>query len=78
MICSHVDEFRQSSVAVQVLVIVYSCGHAPATVTSANVIASVVSQASIAVATPSVAVSTNDVQSTIVSIGHVIIGAVVS
>jgi hypothetical protein len=54
------------------------CGHVPATVTSANVIVSVVSHASIAVATPSVAVSTNDVQSTIVSIGHVMTGAVVS
>ena len=52
MVCRHVLEFPQSSVALQVLLIVYSCGHAPATVTSVDVIVGVRSQLSVAVAVP--------------------------
>ena len=52
MVCRQVLELPQSSVALQVLLIVYSCGHAPAMVTSVEVIVGVVSQLSVAVATP--------------------------
>ena len=43
------DAFEQSSVAVQVLVVVYVPAQAPATVTSAKVIVGEASQASVAV-----------------------------
>ena len=52
MTCKQVLEFPQSSVALHVLLIVYSCGHAPATVTSVDVIVGVASQLSVAVAVP--------------------------
>jgi hypothetical protein len=52
MTCKQELEFPQSSVALQVLLIVYSCGHAPATVTSVDVIVGVASQLSVAVAVP--------------------------
>ena len=52
MVCRHVLELPQSSVALQVRLIVYSCGHAPATVTSVDVIVGVRSQLSVAVAVP--------------------------
>jgi len=42
----------QSSVAVQVRVIVLSCGHVPAAVTSLKLITNVGSQLSVAVAVP--------------------------
>lgn len=42
----------QSSVAVQVRVIVLSCGHEPATVTSLKLMTRVASQLSVAVAVP--------------------------
>ena len=48
----HAVEFPQSSVAVQVRVIVYSCGHAPPVVTSLEVMVGVRSQLSVAVAVP--------------------------
>lgn len=52
MVWRHAVELPQSSVAVQVRRIVYSCGHAPPTVTSEFVIVGVRSQLSVAVAVP--------------------------
>jgi hypothetical protein len=52
MVCVQLLEFPQSSVARHVRVIVYSCGHPPATVTSVDVIATTKSQLSVAVAVP--------------------------
>ena len=72
-----VDEFPQSSVAVQVLVTAYSAGHAPAVVTSANVISTAASQASVAVANPKVGVNGQSMVSFGI-IGQVIIDNVVS
>src|SRR6186713_488046 len=72
-----VDEFPQSSVAVQVLVTVSSAGHVPGVVTSAKVIVTVASQASVAVANPKVGVNGQSIVSFGIT-GHVIKGAVVS
>src|SRR6187551_2185717 len=72
-----VDEFPQSSVAVQVLVTVISAGHVPGVVTSAKVIVTVASQASVAVAKPNVGVKGQSMVSFGIT-GHVITGAVVS
>ena len=52
IVCVHAVELPQSSLAVHVLVIVYSCGQAPPTVTSDEVMVGVPSQASVAVAVP--------------------------
>jgi hypothetical protein len=52
MTCKQELEFPQSSVALHVLLIVYSCGHAPATVTSIDVMLTTGSQLSVAVAVP--------------------------
>ena len=52
MVWVQVLELPQSSIAVNVLVIVSSCGHAPATVASVNPIVGVPSQLSVAVALP--------------------------
>jgi hypothetical protein len=52
MICVQVLELPQSSVALHVLVMVYSCGQAPPTVTSVEVMVGVASQLSVAVAVP--------------------------
>jgi hypothetical protein len=52
IVWEHVLEFPQSSVASHVLVIVYSCGQAPATVTSDEVMVTKPSQLSVAVAVP--------------------------
>ena len=51
IICKHVDELLHASVALQVLVIVYSWGHPPATVASKNVTTGN-EQLSVAVASP--------------------------
>jgi len=72
-----VDEFPQSSVAVQVLVTVSSAGHVPGVVTSAKVIVTVASQASVAVANPKVGVKGQSMVSFGIT-GHVMTGAVVS
>src|SRR6187455_347696 len=72
-----VDEFPQSSVAVQVLVTVSSVGHVPGVVTSAKVMLTVASQASVAVANPKVGVAGQSMVSFVIT-GHVITGAVVS
>ena len=52
MVCRHELEFPQSSVALHVRCIVYSCGHAPPIVTSVDVMVGVKSQLSVAVAVP--------------------------
>ena len=52
MVCRQVLELPQSSVALHVRLIVYSCGHAPPMVTSVDVIVGVGSQLSVAVAVP--------------------------
>ena len=52
MVCVQVLELPQSSVAIQVRVMVPSCGHAPATDMSVEVIVGVASQSSVAVAVP--------------------------
>jgi len=72
-----VDEFPQSSVAVQVLVTVSSAGHVPGVVTSAKVIVTSASQASVAVAKPKVGVKGQSMVSFGMT-GHVITGGVVS
>src|SRR6188768_475237 len=72
-----VDEFPQSSVAVQVLVTVSSAGHVPGVVTSAKVIVTVASHASAAVAKPKVGVKGQSIVSFGIT-GHVMTGAVVS
>jgi len=72
-----VDEFPQSSVAVQVLVTVSSAGHVPGVVTSANVIVTVASHASVAVAKPKVGVNGQSIVSFGIT-GQVMTGAVVS
>ena len=72
-----VDEFPQSSVAVQVLVTVSSAGQVPGVVTSANVIVTVASHASVAVAKPKVGVNGQSIVSFGIT-GQVMTGAVVS
>src|SRR4030095_8973007 len=72
---SHELLFPQSSVALQVLVMINSSGHDPPMVTSLNVIAGVISQLSVAVALPVLAGSVLAVHSIVIFGGHVIIGA---
>jgi hypothetical protein len=57
IVCAQLLELPQSSIAVNVLVIVNSCGHAPAVVTSENPMVGVPSQISVAVALPVTAVA---------------------
>ena len=52
IVCVQLLELPQSSVAVQVRVIVNSCGHIPPTVTSLKVGVTLASQISVAVAVP--------------------------
>jgi hypothetical protein len=78
MVCTQDDELPQSSAALQVLVIVYSCGHPPATVTSVEVIVGVPSQLSVAVAVPVFAGNVLAVQSTVTLAGQVMVGAALS
>lgn len=70
--------FPQSSVAIHVLVMVRSCGHAPATVTSLNVMVAVASQLSVAVAVPVLAGAVLAVHWTVILAGQVITGPVLS
>ena len=72
-----VDEFPQSSVAVQVPVTVYSAGQAPGVVTILKVIITAVSQASAAVAAPKLGIAGQSMVS-LGMIGQVITGGVVS
>src|SRR5678815_476535 len=72
-----VDEFPQSSVAVHVLVTISSAGHVPGVVTSAKVIVTEATQASVAVAKPKVGVNGQSMVSFGIT-GQVMTGAVVS
>jgi hypothetical protein len=74
MTCTQEAELPQSSAANQVLLIVYSCGQPPATVTSEEVIVGVPSQLSVAVAVPVFAGNVLSVQSTVMFAGQVIAG----
>jgi len=71
----HVLELPQSSVAVQVRVMVYSWGHMPPAVTSANVIVGVPSQLSVAVAVPVLAGAVLAVHWIVMLGGQVMAGA---
>ena len=77
MVALQVDELPHESVAVQVLVTAYSAGQAPGVVTSANVIVTLASQASVAVARSKVGASGQSMVSFGIT-GQVITGAVVS
>lgn len=78
MVCRQVPVLPQSSVAVQVLLIVYSCAHPPATVTSVDVIVGVASQLSVAVAVPVRAGNVLSVHSIVTFAGQVIVGPTLS
>ena len=69
---------RQSSLAIHMRVIVYSCGQLPAVITSLEEIATTASQLSVAVAIPSNAGDVPLVQSMTKSGGHAITGGVTS
>ena len=71
------DELPHESTAVQVLVTAYSAGQAPGVVTSAKVIVTLASQASVAVGKPKIGVKGQSMVSFGIT-GHVITGAVVS
>src|SRR6187402_1443242 len=77
IVALQVDELPQSSVAVHVLVTVYSAGHAPGVVTSSNVIVTAASHASVAVANSKVGIAGQSIVSFGIT-GQVITGAVVS
>jgi len=71
-----VDELLQSSVAVQVLVTLYSAAQLPADVTSDEVIDTLASHASVAVALPKLGDAGHSIGD--VTAGHVIVGGVMS
>ena len=71
-----VDVLPQSSVAVQVRVTVYSAGQSPGVVTSANVTATAVSHASVAVAAAKVGTAGQLIGDT--TVGQVMAGGVIS
>jgi hypothetical protein len=77
IVALQIDELPQESVAVQVLVTVYSAGHDPRVVTSSKVIVTAASHASVAVAIPKVGIAGQSIVSFGIT-GHVIKGAVVS
>ena len=78
IICTHVDELLHASVALHVLVIVYSCGHPPATVASEKVTPGT-EQLSVAVAIPVEGGKVLAVHSIVLLAGHdVIVGGVES
>jgi hypothetical protein len=74
----HELELPQSSIAVKVLLIVLSCGHNPATVTSANPMVGVASQLSVAVALPVLDVAVLAVHCTVIFGGQTMDGGVLS
>jgi hypothetical protein len=78
IVCTHVLELPQPSVAVHVRVIVSSCGQLPETVTSVEAITGAPSQLSVAVAVPVFAGNVLSVHSIVISIGHTIAGATTS
>jgi hypothetical protein len=78
IVCVHELLLPQSSVAAHVLVMIYSCGHPPPTVTSEDVIVGAVSHRSVAVAVPVFAGNVLAVHSIVNDAGQVINGACVS
>ena len=77
MVALQVEELPHESTAVQVLVTAYSAGHSPGVVTSAKVIVTLASQASVAVANSKVGTAGQSIVSFGIT-GQVITGAVVS
>lgn len=75
MVCIHVLEFPQSSVALHVRVIVLSCGQPAPTVTSEKVNVGVASQLSVAVGDPVAAGSVLAVHCMVIFGGQVMVGA---
>lgn len=78
MTCIQVVILPQSSNAFQVRLMVLSCGHVPAMVTSVNVGTTDRSQLSVAVAEPVIDGVVADVHCTVILTGHEILGAVKS
>src|SRR5262245_52614704 len=78
IVCAQVLVLPQSSAATHVRVIVRSCGHEPATVTSLNVNVAVASQLSVAVGLPVLAGAVLALHCTVVFGGQVITGGVLS
>jgi hypothetical protein len=78
MLWTHELELPQSSVALQVLLIVLSCGQAPPTVASVKVTIGDVSQWSVAVALPVLEGKVLAVQVIVTFTGQVITGGVAS
>lgn len=76
--CKQVEEFPQSSVALQVRFSVYACGQDPETVASLIVIVGVASQLSVAVAVPVFAGSVLAEHSIVTLLGQDRTGAVLS
>ena len=77
IVCTQLLELPQSSVATQVRVIVLSCGHAPPTFTSLEVMVGVGSQ-SVAVAVPVFAGKVLAVHCMVTFGGHAMVGGVLS
>lgn len=71
-------ELLQSSVAFQVRLMVFSCGHAPPVVTSENVIVGVASHISVAVAVPVLTGKVLAMQDMVTLVGHVMFGGTLS
>jgi hypothetical protein len=78
IVCTQLLELPQSSVALQVRVMVYSCAHAPPTVTSLEVMVGVASQLSDAVAEPVFAGKVLAVQRMVTFGGQDMVGAMLS
>src|SRR4029078_276194 len=72
----HCDVFPQSSIAVHVLVTLYSCGHEPGMVSSVKLTSTVPSHASMAVGVPKVGVVPHSIGLT--TTGHDMTGGVLS
>jgi hypothetical protein len=78
IVCAHVALLVQASVAVQVRVIVYACGHPPAAVTSAKVTTGTPPQLSVAEALPVFAGNVLAVHWIVTFAGQTMEGAVTS
>lgn len=78
MVWIHVLEFWQSSVALQVRLIVYSWGHPPPVVTSEYVMVGVASHISVAVALPVFTGKVLAMQEMVTLVGQVILGGTLS
>lgn len=78
MTCVQELELPQSSIAVNVLLIVISCGHNPGTIASSNPMVGEASQLSVAVALPVFDVAVLAVQSTVIFGGQTMEGGVLS